>query len=60
MPEELLANLKPEYISPLVLYLCHEASEETGSLFEVGAGWIGKRNKKVFCITFQALNVMCF
>jgi hypothetical protein len=26
----------------LVLYLCHENTEETGSLFEVGGGWIGK------------------
>lgn len=42
MPEELLANLKPEYVAPLVLYLCHESCEETGSIFEVGAGWIGK------------------
>ena len=42
MPEELLANLKPDYVAPLVLYLCHESCDETGSLFEVGAGWIGK------------------
>jgi len=26
----------------LVLYLCHENTDETGSLFEVGGGWIGK------------------
>ena len=43
LPEELLENLKPECVSPLVLYLCHESCEETGSLFEVGGGWIGKR-----------------
>lgn len=34
--------LKPEYVAPLVLWLCHESCEENGGLFEVGAGWIGK------------------
>lgn len=29
-------------MAPLVLYLCHEDTEETGSLFEVGGGWVGK------------------
>jgi len=42
MPPELVAALKPEYVAPLVLYLCHEDTKETGGLFEVGAGWIGK------------------
>uniref|UniRef100_A0A8C5CUG5 Hydroxysteroid (17-beta) dehydrogenase 4 n=1 Tax=Gadus morhua TaxID=8049 RepID=A0A8C5CUG5_GADMO len=42
MPADILENLKPEYVSPLVLWLCHEQCEETGALFEVGAGWIGK------------------
>jgi NAD(P)-dependent dehydrogenase (short-subunit alcohol dehydrogenase family) len=34
MPEEILENLKPEYVSPLVVYLCHEKCEETGAVFE--------------------------
>jgi 3-hydroxyacyl-CoA dehydrogenase/3a,7a,12a-trihydroxy-5b-cholest-24-enoyl-CoA hydratase len=38
----MLDTLKPEYVSPLVLYLCHEDTKETGSLFECGGGWIGK------------------
>jgi len=42
MPEEILDVLKPEFVAPLVLYLCHEKSEDTGGLFEVGGGWIGK------------------
>uniref|UniRef100_A0A5F9CWR4 Peroxisomal multifunctional enzyme type 2 n=1 Tax=Oryctolagus cuniculus TaxID=9986 RepID=A0A5F9CWR4_RABIT len=42
MPEDLVEALKPEYVAPLVLWLCHESCEENGSLFEVGAGWIGK------------------
>jgi 3-hydroxyacyl-CoA dehydrogenase/3a,7a,12a-trihydroxy-5b-cholest-24-enoyl-CoA hydratase len=41
-PEEILPMLKTEYVSPLVAWLCHESCKETGSLFEVGAGWIGK------------------
>lgn len=42
MPEDILDVLKPEYVAPLVMYLCHDSSEETGSLFEVGGGWVGK------------------
>ncbi|XP_016060096.1 PREDICTED: peroxisomal multifunctional enzyme type 2 [Miniopterus natalensis] len=42
LPEDILEALKPEYVAPLVLWLCHESCEENGGLFEVGAGWIGK------------------
>jgi len=42
MPPDLVAALKPEYVAPLVVYLCHDTCEETGGLFEVGAGWVGK------------------
>uniref|UniRef100_A0A3Q1J2R7 Peroxisomal multifunctional enzyme type 2 n=1 Tax=Anabas testudineus TaxID=64144 RepID=A0A3Q1J2R7_ANATE len=42
MPADLLASLKPEYVAPLVLWLCHDQCQENGGLFEVGAGWIGK------------------
>ena len=42
MPKELVDALKPEFIMPLVLKLCDENSQETGGLYEVGAGWIGK------------------
>uniref|UniRef100_A0A8C5PD43 Hydroxysteroid 17-beta dehydrogenase 4 n=1 Tax=Leptobrachium leishanense TaxID=445787 RepID=A0A8C5PD43_9ANUR len=42
MPQDLVDALKPEYVSPLVLWLCHESCQENGSLFELGAGWIGK------------------
>ncbi|XP_053726935.1 peroxisomal multifunctional enzyme type 2 isoform X1 [Synchiropus splendidus] len=42
MPPDLVAALKAEYVSPLVLWLCHEQCEENGGLFEVGAGWAGK------------------
>ncbi|WP_447929897.1 SDR family NAD(P)-dependent oxidoreductase [Sphingopyxis fribergensis] len=42
MPPELLANLKPEAVTPLVGWLAHESCEETKGLFEVGAGYIAK------------------
>ncbi|XP_048065393.1 peroxisomal multifunctional enzyme type 2 [Megalobrama amblycephala] len=42
MPPDLVESLKAEYVAPLVLWLCHEACQENGGLFEVGAGWIGK------------------
>ena len=42
MPPELVETLKPEYVSPLVAYLCHETSTENGGLFELGAGWFSR------------------
>ncbi len=42
LPKELLDALKPEYVSPLVAWLCHESCEENGSLFEVGGGFMAK------------------
>ncbi|XP_045422103.1 peroxisomal multifunctional enzyme type 2 isoform X2 [Lemur catta] len=42
MPKDIVEALKPDYVAPLVLWLCHESCEENGGLFEVGAGWIGK------------------
>jgi len=42
LPKELLDALRPEYVSPLVAWLCHESCEETGGLFEVGGGFFAK------------------
>ncbi|KAF9281541.1 hypothetical protein BGZ88_011553 [Linnemannia elongata] len=42
LPPDMLASLKPEMVTPLVEYLCHEDTTETGSIFEVGAGFVGK------------------
>jgi len=42
MPKEMVDQLKPEFVSPLVTWLCHEDCDENGGLFEVGAGFIGK------------------
>lgn len=38
----MLEKLKPEYVVPLVAYLCHESAEESGSVFEGGAGYFAK------------------
>ncbi len=38
LPDDIRKKLKPEYVSPLVAYLCSEQCEHTGGLFEVGAG----------------------
>src|SRR5262245_22379083 len=42
MPKELIDALKPEYVSPLVAWLCHESCTETGGLFELGGGFFSK------------------
>lgn len=42
MPPQILEQLKPEFVSPLVLKLSAETHTETSGLYEVGAGWIGK------------------
>ena len=34
--------LKPEYIAPVVLYLCHESCTDTHGIYEVSAGWVAK------------------
>ena len=42
MPPDVLANLKPSLVVPLVGYLTHESNKETGSIFEIGGGYCSK------------------
>ncbi|MEH6636180.1 MAG: SDR family oxidoreductase [Halioglobus sp.] len=42
LPKEVVAALKPEFVTPVVIKLCSELNEENGSLFELGAGWVSK------------------
>ena len=42
LPPDLIDALRPEYVSPLVAWLCHEECEENGGLFEVGGGYFAK------------------
>ena len=38
LPPEVLKNLTPEYVAPVVAYLCTEEVPDTGSVFVVGGG----------------------
>lgn len=42
LPKDLLDKLKPDYVAPVVTYLCHEDCAESGQLLELGSGWIAK------------------
>jgi acyl dehydratase len=42
MPPDMIEALKPEYIAPLVVFLCHESNNNTGGIYEAGSGWIAK------------------
>lgn len=42
LPKELIEALRPEFVSPVVAWLCHESCEETGGVFEVGGGLVTK------------------
>ena len=54
LPPELIAALKPEVVSPLVAWLCHESCNETGGLFEVGGGFFSKlRFERTEGVTFR-------
>lgn len=39
---QVFEQLKPELISPLVVYLGSDRCQDTGGLYEVGGGWVGK------------------
>ena len=42
MPAELLEALSPDFIAPIVAFLCSSRSSENGSCFELGGGFIAK------------------
>ena len=42
MPPAALEGLKPEYVSPVVAYLCSEECEASGNIFTAGAGYVGR------------------
>ncbi len=42
LSKDILDKLKPEYVVPIVAYLCHESSTENGSVFEVAGRWVSK------------------
>ncbi len=42
LPPNLVAALKPEYVTALVVKLCHESHEDAGGLYEVGGGFYSR------------------
>jgi 3-hydroxyacyl-CoA dehydrogenase/3a,7a,12a-trihydroxy-5b-cholest-24-enoyl-CoA hydratase len=42
MPANIVEAIKPEYVSPLVLYLCSEECPGTGGIYAVGGGYFAK------------------
>jgi NAD(P)-dependent dehydrogenase (short-subunit alcohol dehydrogenase family) len=42
LPPEIYAKLKPEFITPLVLYLASEMNQDTKMIFNCAAGWFSR------------------
>lgn len=42
LPAEVLEQIKPEFVSPLVAYLCSEACGETGGIYTAAGGHFGR------------------
>jgi 3-hydroxyacyl-CoA dehydrogenase/3a,7a,12a-trihydroxy-5b-cholest-24-enoyl-CoA hydratase len=42
LPPDFFAQLRPELIAPVVVWLCHESCEENGAIIQSAAGWAGK------------------
>ncbi|XP_037558310.2 peroxisomal multifunctional enzyme A-like, partial [Dermacentor silvarum] len=41
-PPEVFEKLKPSFVSPVVVWLCHDSCPETGGVFEAAGGYVGK------------------
>jgi len=42
MPPEIFEKSKPEFVSPMVLYLCSDGCNETGQIFNAGMGFFNR------------------
>ncbi len=42
LPAQMADKLKPEFVSPLVLYLCSESCQDTGLILHAGMGLFGR------------------
>ncbi len=42
MPPEIFEKMKPEFVTPVVVYMCSEQCEETGSIINAGCGYFSK------------------
>jgi len=41
-PPEMLEKVKPEFVAPIVLYLCSKGSKESGMIYNVGLGYFNR------------------
>ena len=42
MPPPLLEKLKPEFVTPVVIYMCSEQCQDSGTIINAGAGYFSK------------------
>jgi NAD(P)-dependent dehydrogenase (short-subunit alcohol dehydrogenase family)/putative sterol carrier protein/acyl dehydratase len=42
LPPDLFEKLRPEFVAPMVLYLCSERCEENGMIFNAGMGYFNR------------------
>ena len=42
MPPEIFEKMKPEFVSPMVLYLCSEECADSGQIFNAGMGYFNR------------------
>lgn len=42
MPPEIFEKMKPEYVAPMVLYLCSEKCSDSGRIFNAGMGYFNR------------------
>ncbi len=42
MPPEIFEKMKPEFVAPMVLYLCSDTCTETGKIFNAGMGYFNR------------------
>ncbi|XP_054277908.1 peroxisomal multifunctional enzyme type 2 [Macrosteles quadrilineatus] len=42
LPPDFFAELRPELIAPVVVWLCHEKCQDSGAIIESAAGWAAK------------------
>lgn len=42
MPPEVVEKIKPEYVAPMVAYMCSEICQESGKIFTAGGGYFSR------------------
>ena len=42
LPQEMFAQMKPDLVAPLVLYLCSQRCQDTGGIYNTGMGYVNR------------------